>query len=44
MVVDEPAQIVADVTVVPTEGIGLTVISLVAVAVQPVPVFVPVTV
>ena len=43
MVVDEPAQIVADVTVVPTDGAGLTVINLVAVEVQPLA-FVPVTV
>ena len=32
---EEPAQIVAELTVVPTEGNGLTVISLVEVAVHP---------
>ena len=43
-VVDVPAHIVDDVTVVPTVGNELTVIVLVAVLVQPVDVFVPVTV
>ncbi len=44
MVVDVPAQIVADVTVVPTAGSGFTVINLVDELVQPVAVFVPITV
>ena len=43
-VVDVPAHMVDDVTVVPTVGNELTVIVLVAVFVQPVDVFVPVTV
>ena len=44
ILVDDPAQIVAFVTVVPTVGNGFTVIILVAVFVQPVAVVVPVTV
>jgi len=44
MLVEVPAQIVAFVTVVPTVGNGFTVIVLIAVFVQPVVVFVPVTV
>ena len=43
ILVDAPAQIVAFVTVVPTAGIGLTMINLVAVAVHP-EALVPVTV
>ncbi len=44
ILVEVPAQRVADVTVVPTDGCGLTVINRVEVFVQPVAVLVPVTV
>ena len=44
ILVDAPEQIVAFVTVVPTVGAGFTVMVLIDVLVQPVVVFVPVTV